>query len=299
MDNLAHTLIGVGAAQTGLARRAGPGTTLTLAVASNAPDIDFLVHVWDPFDMFLLRRTHTHALVVVPLLALAVAVVVRPWSRDMPWKTRIGLAALGVGLHLLFDLVNAFGVVLLWPFSWTRFELACVFIIDPVIWALMLAPWAVVRRVKTDERRRRVWQGAMALLGVYVLLCQTAHWRAAAVVPSDGRETRLFPEPLGPHRFRAAVRGEGAWEVYRIWTLTGRAERTERVVTDAEAPRVRELRCTRWGRRLEAFMAAPVWTLRSDGTIEVRDLRFESAVIPRGNPLVAVFPPGATEPRRR
>lgn len=46
-------------------------------------------------------------------------------------------------------------------------------------------------------------------------------------------------------------------------------------------------------------MAAPVWTLRIDGTVEVRDLRFESLVVPRRNPLVAVFPPGSSSPHRR
>ncbi|HYE99867.1 MAG TPA: metal-dependent hydrolase [Planctomycetota bacterium] len=299
MDNLAHTLVGIGVSRAGLARRFGSGTTLTLAVASNAPDIDALVHVWDPFDMFLLRRTHTHALVVVPLLAVATALALRPWCRGLPSKTHVGLAALGIGLHLFLDLVNAFGVVLLWPFSWRRFELACVFVIDPVVWLLMLAPALAGKWMKTDDRRLRLWQGAVALLGAYLLLCQTAHWRAAAAVPADGREVRLFPEPLGPHRFRAAVRGEGAWEVYHIRVLPGRAERAAVVPTRVEAPRVRELRASPWGLRLEAFMAAPVWTLRDDGTVEVRDLRFESLVVPRRNPLVAVFPPGSSSPFRR
>lgn len=299
MDNLAHTLIGVGVSRAGLARRFGPGTTLTLAVASNAPDVDALVHLWDPFDLFLLRRTHTHALVVVPLMAVAVTLALRPWCRGIPWRTHVGLAALGIGLHLLFDLVNAFGVVLLWPFSRHRFELACVFVVDPVVWLLMLVPLVAARWMKDDSRRLSLWQGAVALLGLYVLLCQTAHWRAAAVTPADGREARLFPEPLGPHRFRAAVKADGAWEVYRIRVLSGRAERAAVVRTDLEAPRVRELRATRWGRRLEAFMAAPVWTVRGDGAVEVRDLRFESLVVPRRNPLIAVFPPGSTAPIRR
>jgi hypothetical protein len=46
-------------------------------------------------------------------------------------------------------------------------------------------------------------------------------------------------------------------------------------------------------------MAAPVWTLRPDGSVEVRDLRFEPVVIERGNPFVVVFPPGSLTPAFR
>lgn len=301
MDNLAHTLIGVGVARAGLSRRFGPGTTLTLALASNLPDLDVLWSIWDPMDRFLLRRTHSHAVVAVPVLAALLACLLR-WRRpDRSWGVLFGLSVLGIVLHLFFDLVNSYGVVLLWPFSARRFELASIFIIDLFVWGVMLGPILAARVLKSDGARERAYRGAVAVLGVYVVLCVLAHARAetlAARTAPGASVIQVFPEPLGPQRFRAAARTGEEWEISICHVLTGRVEPRGRVPTDESAPRVRAIRATPFGRRLERFMAAPVWTLSPDGAVEVYDLRFSSLVIVRKGTFVVHFPPGKLEPDR-
>lgn len=298
MDNLTHTLIGIGVARAGLSQRLGPGTTLTLAIASNLPDVDALYAWWDPLDRFLLRRTHTHALLTLPLLAALLATVLC-WRRpERSWRALFGVAALGIALHLFFDVVNSFGVVLLWPFTLRRFELASVFIIDLFIWGVMLAPLIASRFQKSEEARRRSYQAAVALLGIYVTLCTAGHSRAEALAKQTPAATlvRVFPEPLGPHRFRTAVRSGDAWQVFLVDVLGGTLEPRELVHTHEAAPRVAELRATPTGRRLEHFMAAPVWTLHPDGRVDVYDLRFNSLVVVRKGTFVVEFPPGSVEP---
>ena len=208
MDNLAHTLIGIGVSRAGLSKRFGPGTTLTLAIASNVPDIDAAWAFWDPLDRFLLRRTHTHALLTLPLLAALLATALQ-WRRpDRSWRVLFGLSALGIALHLLFDLVNSFGVVLLWPFAPTRFELASVFIIDLFIWGVMIAPMAAARLLKSEEARRRGYQVAVALLGVYVVLCLAAHARAGTLAsratPAASSAFQKSPSLRNSHSFGAS-----------------------------------------------------------------------------------------------
>jgi len=305
VDNLAHTLIGVGVARAGLSKRFGPGTTLTLAIASNLPDVDVLWAIWDPMDRFLLRRTHTHALVALPVLAAVLASALR-WRRpDRSWRVLFGLSALGIALHLLFDLVNSFGVVLLWPFAPTRFELASVFIIDPFIWGVMVAPMVASRFLKTEGAKTRGYQVAVALLGVYLALCLGAHARALAMAREDlakrglhAAALEVFPEPLGPHRSRSVARIGDTWHVAICHVLTGKVEPRGEVHTDGAAPRVAELRATPMGRRLDRFMAAPVWTVHPDGRVEVTDLRFSSLIVPRKATFVVTFPPGSSEPAR-
>lgn len=292
MDNLAHTLIGIGVARAGLSKRFGAGATATLAIASNLPDIDVLWSMWDPLDRFLLRRTHSHAIVAWPLLAAGLAALLRLRYRDQSWRTLFGLSALGVALHVLFDLVNAYGVVLLWPFSGRRFELACVFIIDLVIWGLMGLPLIASRFLPDEKARLRMWRAAVGLLFAYSALCYAAQLRTSALVPG----ARVFPEPLGPQRFRAALRDGPEWKVHLARPLSGRVELVERIPTADGDPRVAAIRASDAGRRLEAFMAAPVWTIRPDGTVEVEDLRFRSLVIRRSSPLTVVFRPGDPTP---
>jgi inner membrane protein len=306
MDNLAHTLIGVGVARAGLARRWGPGTTLTLAIASNLPDLDALYAWWDPLDRFLLRRTHTHALIMLPVLAAALAAVLR-WRRpERPWTVLFGLSALGIALHLLFDLVNSFGVVILWPFTLHRFELASLFIIDLFVWCVMLAPLAAGIFLKSDRLKERCFQGAVALLGLYVVVCVAGNARAESAARDylarqrlNAAELRLFPEPLGPLRFRAAARLGDQWHVALVHVPGGAVEPIRTVPTQDAAPRVAAIRATPLGKKLDWFMAAPVWTESRDGSVEVTDLRVNSLVIEREGVFVVRFPPGSLEPARK
>jgi inner membrane protein len=306
VDNLAHTLIGIGVARSGLSRRFGPGTTATLAIASNLPDLDALYTIIDPWDRFMLRRTHTHALIALPLLAAALTFLLQRRYRERPWGVGFGLSLLGVVLHVLFDLVNSFGVVVLWPFSPHRFELESVFIIDLVIWGLMAGAMLTARFLKSEDAKRRTYQIAVAALGVYVVLCLAAHARAEAQLRETlarenlhPRALRIFPEPLGPQRFRAAVLVDGAWNVYLCHLLRGTSELRGRFPTDEATPRVAELRATPKGRALDRFMAAPVWTLEPDGRVRVYDLRFRSLVIPRSPTFQVEFDPGSAEPKVR
>lgn len=301
MDNLAHTLIGIGVARTGLSRRFGAGTTATLAIASNLPDLDVLWTIFDPWDRFMLRRTHTHALIALPVLASLLALILQRRYREQSWRVLFGLSALGIALHLLFDLVNSFGVVLLWPFTLRRFELASVFIIDLFIWGAALVP-IVAGRWLSEERKLLAYRLSAASLGLYLILCLAGHARAEAMAREDlsrrnvhPRALRVFPEPLGPHRFRTAALTDAGWEV-SICSLVRGMEGREIVPTRLEAPRVVEVRASPRGKALDWFMAAPVWTVRSDGAVEVYDLRFVSRVVPRSKTFSVEFPPGSLEP---
>jgi inner membrane protein len=306
VDNLAHTLIGIGVARSGLARRFGPGTTLTLAIASNLPDLDALYTLLDPWDRFMLRRTHTHALIAMPLLAALLALLLGRHYRERPWRVLFGLSLLGIVLHVVFDLVNSFGVVVLWPFSPRRFELESIFIIDLVLWGLPAGAMLAARFLKSEEGKERIYRVALTALGVYVVLCLAAHSRAEAQVREalareklHPRALRVFPEPLGPQRFRAAALVGGSWKVYLCSLVRGTTELRGEFPTDDGAPRVLEIRATPKGRALDRFMAAPVWTLEPDGRVTVDDLRFRSLVAPRSPTFHVEFAPGSVEPRVR
>ena len=121
MDNLTHTCLGLVMAKSGLSEKFGRGTTLVLVVASNLPDIDVAASLWGG-QGFLARRMITHSVFGVPILAAAAALLFRRIYPHFSWKALFGLCLLGLGVHVFFDLVNSYGVVLLYPLSRTRFE---------------------------------------------------------------------------------------------------------------------------------------------------------------------------------
>jgi len=115
----------------------------------------------------------------------------------------------------------------------------------------------------------------------------------------------VFPEPLGAHRWRGAVKGESSWDVYLI-DVPGRTVTPARSLPNDEASAAASAaRDTPFGRRLEAFFKAPVWSVEAkpDGgaTVSVHDLRFVSLVLPRPAPFRYEFDvaPGASSAKAR
>ena len=292
MDNITHTLTGVVLARAGLARRHGRGTTLLLALASNLPDVDVLVSLSGSPYAFLLRRTLTHSVFGLPLVCLALALAFKVKQRKRSLASLFGLSLLGAGTHVFMDLINSYGVVVLFPLSRARFELAWTFIIDLAIWTILATP-LVLSLVRRLARRAPVgelpFRASLAVLALYLGLCALGHFRAVSLVGDAARSVGMrpdfacvFPEPLGPHRFRGVAR-EGP--LYRSWLVhvwTGRAEDAGTVRTNAYDPDVAAVRQRPEVRRLEQFYKAPVWTrLPETGEVAVRDLRFSSAVLDR------------------
>jgi membrane-bound metal-dependent hydrolase YbcI (DUF457 family) len=306
MDTLTHTMMGIAIARAGLAQRLGRGTTLVLAVASNLPDVDAL-WVWaGQGEAHLSRRLLTHSVAGLFLLAAVGATLFRWIYRHLAWRTLFGLCLLGVTVHVFFDLVNSYGVVLLYPFSQGRFELAWVFIIDLVLLGWLLVPAVFGPLLKRWVQPVRLWRASLVAVALYTGVCGLARWQAdsilhaAAVAEGGGSEWRyVFPEALGPHRFRGVIREpDGGYRVYLIHVLSRRAEFRAEFRSDEQDPGIRPARTSAQGRKLEWFFQAPVWewveppahavarSAPANGhRCAVYDLRFHSLVIDRGIPF--------------
>jgi len=307
MDPVTHTLVGVGLANAFFPKRIGPPAVPVLALASNLPDIDAVVHLTGDPTAILMRRTFGHSVVLLPLWSLGLALILRRFYPRVGFGRLFGLTLLGAFLHLFFDLVNSFGVVLLWPFSAWRPELAIIFIIDLVLTGLLAAPLllAVFRRL----RPHLILMSRIAMVGVafYILFCEANRTIARQALASESARlaakaefSYVFPEPLGPHRWRGIVRIGDTYQIYLIHTLSNRMELIGQEVTAAGQPVVEQARSTILGRRLEWFFKAPVWTVEADTAladlssnnsivVSVHDLRFRSAVIKRDGFFVYRF----------
>ena len=290
MDNLAHSLFGAALANAGLARRCGRGTTLALLLASNVPDLDFpwALCQGGGAQILLSRRTLTHSVVGGPLLALALAACLKPFLREQPWKRLWGLCLLGIAGHVFLDLLNSFGVLVLYPLSRTRFALSWVFIVDPVVWALLAMPLLGLLRPWGRARLEVLSRTMLAALGLYLGLCAAGRYRAEALVRArePAAQVRAFPEPLGPARFRAVAREGSRYRLFLVHLLDGRVEAKGEETSEDGDPVVRSARSRGSGADLDRFFKAPVWR-RIPGAreAEVHDLQFRSLVLRRSKPF--------------
>jgi inner membrane protein len=285
MDNLTHTLVGLAMGEAGLRRKLGRGTTLILAVASNLPDLDAIWALFSRGEALLFRRMFTHSIFGIPIIAAVAAFLFHLLYKHISWRAFFGLCLLGMGVHVFFDLINSYGVVLLYPLSLKRFELAWVFIIDLILWGILVFPFLISTLWKHWlEKLARI---SLILTFTYVALCCLGRFQAATIlhqiVVKEGLTPNflyVFPEALGPHRFRGVIREGDEYQMYIIYLLSGRYELKERFHTEENASEVQAIRLRKEVRRLEWFFKAPVWRRVSENVFEVFDLRFKSIVLP-------------------
>ncbi len=312
MDPLTHTLVGVGLANGLFRHRVGPAAVPILAIAANLPDVDTIVHITGDPAALLLRRTFGHSILMAPVWSLLLAVVLKFFLPRIRFPTLLGLSALGWTVHILFDLINSFGVMILWPLSDWRPELASVFIIDLILTGLLLLPLLIALPRAMRPRLVPLSRVALAATALYLIVCSGGHGAAvrmlAAETQASGNHpefTYVFPEPFGPHRWRGVARQGGVYDLYLLYLPSGRVEPRGRIPTATGDPIVERVRGTRRGRRLERFFKAPVWRAEQDDAgarVSVYDLRFDSLVLKRDPVFVFQFrvrPDGGIEPPRR
>src|SRR5437899_2768976 len=204
MDPVTHTLVGVVMANAFFRRRIGPESVPILAIASNLPDLDAVVHLTGDPGAVLMRRTFGHSLFLVPFWAFLLALALRRRYSRPGIRALFALCLLGAAVHLFFDLINSFGVVLLWPFSAWRPELALVFIIDFVLTGLLALPLLLAWARRMRPHLAALSRLSLACVALYLLICGAGRARAATLLAPEARGADfayVFPEPLGPQRW--------------------------------------------------------------------------------------------------
>ncbi len=193
MDNLTHTLIGLGAGEIVWRKINQPKLRrkfwITSVIANNIPDLDFVLTPLVPgrLGSLLHHRGHTHTIaggVIIGLLVGLLAVTTTKGSlrSKRSWGPLLVLTAiLGCLLHVLADFGNSYGVHPFWPVSPNWFYGDSVFIVDPILWTLLAAPW--IQSQSGLGRLPRFGTALIPLFGVGLLLFTGfVPWQVAIVV---------------------------------------------------------------------------------------------------------------------
>jgi len=222
--------------------------TLTLVLASEAPDVDILGYVRGPVYGFAHHRGITHSFVGAPFVAalvLAFVYLVWRWRRrhqkprpvigdHVPvdtgppqpprWGVLYGFAVLGVLVHILLDFTNAYGVRPFEPFSYSWYSWDIVSIIEPLLCVALLAGLVlpelfglVTEEIGARRRGPRGRTGAiLALIGVALVwgVRDYEHRRAVAAMESllyrgaEPLRVGAYPYMINPFRWFGVVETE-------------------------------------------------------------------------------------------
>jgi inner membrane protein len=135
MDTLTHALSGALLARA-TAPKDSPPHSLPRRIAAGffacaAPDLDFVLGIVSPVFYLEHHRGVTHSILLLPLWALLVSWVLAKLLREPGgWMALYGVTAMGIGLHILGDLITSFGTIIFAPLTDARYAWGTTFIID-------------------------------------------------------------------------------------------------------------------------------------------------------------------------
>ncbi|MBV9573440.1 MAG: metal-dependent hydrolase [Acidobacteriales bacterium] len=217
MEPVTHFLTGACISRAGLNRKTALATA-TLTLAAEAPDIDVVGRFKGPVFGFAHHRGFTHSFLGLILVsATVVGLMYLIWRlrgrkvKDPNLPPRWGLLFLFsylAGLsHILLDFTNNYGVRPFWPFSEKWYSWDIVFIIDPIILAILTAGLLLpglfsLVNSEIGVRRKQPQGRAAATVALSAIILLWAvrdfgHRRAVAAL-----ETRLY-ENADPVRVSA------------------------------------------------------------------------------------------------
>src|SRR5215468_6019645 len=217
--------------RAGLNRRTALAT-LTTTLAAEAADLDILGRYRGRAFGFEHHRGFTHSFLGVPLVAaVVVGFVYLVWRvrgrktkyPDLParWGLLFWYACLAGLSHILLDFTNNYGVRPFWPFSEKWYSWDIVFIIEPVILALLvlglIVPFLfslIDREVGAPKRgpRGRV-SARVALIGVVLVwgVRDYQHRRAVNALEArtyngvDPLRVSAYPTMVNPFRWYGVI----------------------------------------------------------------------------------------------
>lgn len=258
-------------------------------MAALAPDADLLIGLFDRDGLVFDRRTITHSVFALPLIAAGLAGLWRRWMPDTAWRSRFGLALAGTLLHALLDAVDATGFMPWAPVSETTVRWSWMAPFDPWLWLMLgsglVTGWMLPRWEMAAARTALIF-GTM-----YVFLCGGYHALANAQMKESLtrlgiRAARIesYPQLLSPIRWSAIGWVGDRYYQAKIHALRGLDGRVH-VFLRTELPEtLRGPFSARYVRWAHAPLVRPLADDQGGG-LAVCDLRFLGR--PEGLPYVA------------
>jgi inner membrane protein len=221
LDTLTHALSGALLARA-TARKDAPPLSIPRRMAAGflacaAPDLDFVVGFAGPVSYLLNHRGVTHSIILLPLWALALSWVLAKLLREPGgWRALYGITAMGIGAHIVGDVITSFGTIILAPFSDWRAGIGTTFIID-----LWFSGIIVAGLIASAIGYRSRWPAvvALAVLVGYVGFQYLQRERAIEFAQRHawpGARVDVHPRPVSPFNWTVFVSDDERHEFAHI-----------------------------------------------------------------------------------
>jgi inner membrane protein len=216
MDTLTHALSGALLARATEPKSPRPGQLprrLRMWVGfwtAAFPDSDVVFSFADPLAYLALHRGVTHSIIFLPLWAAGLAFLFSLITRRRyPWKAFVGVCMLGIAIHIVGDLITAFGTMILAPVSMWRAAIPTTFILDPYFTSIIVA--GLIASSVWKNSRAPALAGLATLagyIGFQAILLERAVAVGNAYIGAQSLQAaraHAVPQPLSPFNWMVVV----------------------------------------------------------------------------------------------
>jgi len=236
MDPLTHVLSGALLARaTARSQRQSQQLVLPLRLrvaagfaAAAFPDLDLALRLIDTLIYLNWHQGPTHSLAMLPAWALLLAhLFSRLTQGRYAWRMFFIPICLGIGIHIVGDLINSYGLMLLAPFSTQRFSLPLAFVID--LWFTAIVVAGLMASLIFPQQKITAICALIGLTG-YVVFLWSLHERAlnmginhAMTQGMIHAEVNVLPQPLSPFNWKIIIRSGDVYQIAHVnlWYLEG------------------------------------------------------------------------------
>jgi inner membrane protein len=245
VEPITHFLFGATLSRAGLNRKTALASA-TMTLAAEAPDLDILSRFRGSVFGFAHHRGFTHSFLGLPLVAaVVVGFIYLIWrlrgrrTRDpnLPprWGLLFGYAYLAGVSHILLDFTNNYGVRPFWPFSERWYSWDIVFIVEPVLLAIMILGLLVPSLFTLINEEIGAHQkgpkgrfaATLALLGVFACwgVRDYEHRKAVTMLQSQTYQNAeplrasAYPYWVNPFRWYGVVETPAAFAMMNVDSL--------------------------------------------------------------------------------
>lgn len=188
MDSLTHIVLGACVGELLAGKKMGRKAMLWGAVAQSLPDIDFVASLWSsPAQDLLAHRGFTHSFLFIGLLTPLLSFLASRWNRSSLVSLKDWLIFFSVQMliHVLIDVMNAYGTGWFEPFSHARIACDILFVADPLFTVSLVVASFVLLFRKGITARRRWALGAIMISLSYLVYAGYNKWTVGEVVESS------------------------------------------------------------------------------------------------------------------
>ena len=225
MDTLTHALSGMLLARaTATTKTDKPQLPLHVRMwcgflAAAFPDADFVTRYFGSLSYLEYHRGVTHSILMLPLWAVLLSFLFfLIWRRRYRWQLFVSVSAMSVLIHILGDIITAYGTMVFAPFTDWRFSMPTTFIIDLYFSGIILLA-LVLAWIRKSQAQRIAIAGLVTLVS-YISVQGYWHQKATHIAEQKAEQMGLMhanvsviPQPLSPRYWKLILESEQQYHI--------------------------------------------------------------------------------------